>query len=378
LLTGPDAEGRTLPASFETVHLAQVHGYNGVSLGVGVNRFQNPNNIDLSGVRELTRAAMQAGLSYVCWRLEVDVPSNQSWASAYNGGALWPIATRPPQGTWPKIAEIWQNARNIAAEEVVAAGKDPGKVLMFVLTNEPGLGGTNAPSYDNWSYSGFYYSLYQQTGIVDYFLLALPAEFLGKPEGYIEPAFWKMLRGIRRLVQFQAKVYAVSFEGAETSLPAQIASTVGPDAEWVYANCNGFALNIFTPNLRPNYDSLTNAMTRPALTPAQTANAFRSRLTRILTDLRANPILTNEKVVLTEINAALNRIPEFADPFPYRMEVLREGINYPGLDGAMMFTGINFDPASSVFQLFERVRVDGQFVIRPIGSQAVGPAYLSP
>ena len=153
---------------------------------------------------------------------------------------------------------------------------------------------------------------------------------------------------------------------------------MGPDAEWVYANCNGFALNIFTPNLRPNFDSLTGAMTRPALTPAQTANAFRSRLTRILTDLRSNPILANEKVVLSEINAAQTRIPEFADPFPYRMEVLREGLTYPGLDAAMMFTGINFDPASSPFQLFERVRVDGQFVIRPIGSQAVGPAYLSP
>lgn len=378
LLTGPEAEGRTLPVAYETVNLATVHGYNGVSLGAGISRFQNPSNINLSGVRDLTRAAMQAGLSYVCWRLEVDVPNNQTWANAYNGGVLWPITTRPPQGTWPKIAEIWQTVRNIAAEEVVAAGKDPGKVLLFVLTNEPGLGGTNSPSYDNWSYSGFYYSLYQQTGIVDYFLLALPAEFLGKPEGYIEPAFWKMLRGIRRLVQFQAKVYAVSFEGAESSLPGQIASTVGPDAEWVYANCNGFALNMFTPNLRPNFDSLTLAMTRPALTPLQSGNAFRSRLTRLLTDLRANPILANEKVVLTEMNAALNRIPEYADPFPYRMEVLREGINYPGLDAAMMFTGITFDPASSIFQLFERVRVDGQYEIRPIGSQAVGPAYLSP
>lgn len=376
LLSGPDAQGSSLAASLDAVKLAKDSGYNGISLGIGIQRFSNPESIDLSGVRTVTRAAMDAGLQYVCWRLDVDVPNNQAWADYANGGAIWPVATRPPQGAWVRIAQIWQSARDLSAQEITAAGKSPSKVLIFVLANEPGIGGVGGPSLGPWSYSSFYYNLYRSTGDTQWFLAAFPAELLGAPEGYIEPGFWTMLRGIRGRVNFGAKAYCVSFEGADSSLPAQLASVTGTDAEWLYTHNAGFALNVFGTNARKLFDSVTGTVTRAPLTPVQESAAFSARLDKVLGQMRQTPLLANEGVLLTEFNISTGRIPDFSDPFLYREELLKGVMAYPGLDGAMIFSAFADDPTANSMQLFNRIFANGVYTIEPVGSNPVGPANL--
>jgi hypothetical protein len=376
LLTAPDAAGSSLPQAREVVQLAAQHGYNGISLGIGMARMTNPDNADLSGVRTVTRDAMQAGLKYVCWRLDVAVPNNQLWADEFNGGSIWPVGARPPQGAWEKIAAIWQSARDISAEEVTAAGKDPSKALIFVLGNEPGIGGVGGPSLGPWSYSGFYYNLFQATSDPTWFQMAFPADLTGAPEGYIEPGFWTMLRALTANVRFNAKTYCVSFEGAESSLAGQVSSVTGPDAAWLYANTDGYALNIFSTNARKLFDSVTGTVTRATLTPAQGALAFKARLDKLLAVVKSNPILANEKVVLTEFNASAGRIPDFADAFLYREEMLKQVMSHPGLDGSMIYSAYATDPTTASLQLFNRTLVNGSLTITPVGSYAVGPNNL--
>lgn len=376
LLTGPEAFGSSLQQAQEVVQLAAKNGYNGVSLGIGIERMSDPNAIDLSGVRTVTRAAMQAGLKYICWRLDVDVPNNQPWADACNGGAIWPIATRPPQGAWARIAGIWQQARDVSAAEMAADGVDPSTGLIFVMVDEPGIGGVGGPSLGPWSVSGFYYNLFLATGDPTWFTVAFPAELAGAPEGNIEPGFWTMLRGIRSLVNFGAKNYCVSFEGAEASLPNQVASVTGADAEWVYSNSDGFALNIFGLNARKTFDSISFTFTRANLTPVQEAAGWKSRLDKLLAMIRVNPILANEHVVLTEFNVSTGRLPDLADYFPYREEILKQAMSYPNLDAAMIFSAYSTDPSTASMQLFNRVVTNGVVTITPLGSQPVGPANL--
>lgn len=376
LLSGPDARGSSLVQAREVVQLAAAHGYNGVSVGVGMSRISNPTTIDLSGVRTVTKDAMLAGLKYVCFRLDIDIPNNQAWADEFNGGDAWPISTRPPEATWPKIAQIWQGVRDTAASEVTAAGKDPSTALIFIMGNEPGIGGVGAPSLGPWSYSGFFYSLYQQTGDPTWFLVAFPQELLGQPEGYIDPGYWTMMRAIRSQVNFNAKNYCVSFEGFEGSLPGQIGSVTGPDAAWLYANTSGFGLNAFGVNARPTNDSITGVFTRASLTPVQSNVAFLARLDKIFGIIRGNAILANTPAILTEFNISVGRIPLLADPFQYRESMLKGTMSYPGIDGAMMFSAYADDPTSASFQLFNRTVVNGSVVIQPAGSGPVGPAYL--
>lgn len=376
ILNGTDAAGSSLVQAQEIVQLAAQHGYNGIAVGIGSGKITNPDSVDLSGVRTITRAAMQAGLQYVCFRLEASIPDNQAWADKYNGGQLWPVANRPPSGTWPAIASIWQQARDIAASEVVAAGKLPSQALIFILCNEPGIGGVGGPSLGNWGTMGFYYNLFQATGDPAWFLVAFPNELLGAPEGYIEPGFWTMLRGIQSLVSFGAKVYAVGFEAADSSLPGQMSSTSGPDAEWVYAHSDGFAFNVFGPNARPLKDSLTGANTRASLTLVQEAAAYKSRVDKVLTVFRANPLLATKGFMLSEFNVAAARLPVFADPFPYREELLKQVMSYSGMDGSLMFTAYSGDVTANSFNLFLRTVVNGTVTVTPIGSHAVGPAYL--
>lgn len=376
LLTGPDARGSSLVQAREVVQLAAAHGYNGVSVGVGMSRISNPTTIDYSGVKAITKDAMAAGLKYVCFRLDIDIPNNQAWADEFNGGDVWPIATRPPEATWPKIAQIWQGVRDTAAAEVTAVGKDPSTALIFVLGNEPGIGGVGAPSLGPWSYSGFFYSLYQQTGDPTWFLVAFPQELLGQPEGYIDPGYWTMLRGVRSRVNFGAKNYCVSFEGFEGSLPGQINSVTGPDAQWLYVNTSGFGINIFGTNARPTNDSITGVFTRASLTPVQEATAFLARLDKLVAIIRANPILANSPMILTEFNISVGRIPILADPFQYRESLLKATMAYPGAEGAAMFSAYADDPTSASFQLFNRTIVNGSVVTQPVGSGPVGPAYI--
>jgi hypothetical protein len=361
----------------EVVQLAAQHGYNGVSLGIGMQRFSNPANIDLSGVKQVTDLAMQLGLTYVCWRLDVDVPNNQAWANAYNGGVIWPVHTRPASGAWNRISEIWQAARDISAQSVTAVGKNPATALMFVLGNEPGLGGTGGPSLGPWNYSGFFYNLYLSTGDPTWFLVAFPGELLGQPEGYIEPGYWVMMRNIRGHVTFGAKSYAVSFEGGESSLPAQVASVTGPDAQALFANCNGYAINVFGPNARRSFDSITGTVTKAAASPTQAAAALKTRLDGLLVMTRANPILANERVVLTEFNISTGRIENFADAFPYREKMLKEMSINPELDATMIFTAFTTEQSTQSVQLFNRAVIAGVVNIIPVGSNAVGPAYFN-
>lgn len=377
LLTGPVAFGASLPQAQEVVQLAAQHGYNGVSLGIGIERMADPNNIDLSGVQAITHAAMQAGLKYICWRLDVDVPNNQLWADACNGGTIWPIATRPPSGAWSRIAAIWQQARDTSAAEMTANGVNPSRGLIFVLVDEPGIGGVGGPSLGPWSTSGFYYNLFLATGDPTWFTVAFPAELAGAPQGYIEPGFWTMLRGVRSLVKFGCKTYCLSFEGSEASLPNQVASVTGPDAQWVYANTYGFAINVFGPNSRRTFDSISFTFTRANLTPVQEAAAWKTRLDKLLAMVRVNPILANKRVVLTEFNVSTGRLPDLADYFPYREEILKQAMSYPNMDASMIFAAYSTDPATASMQLFNRVVTNGVVSITPVGSNAVGPAYLN-
>lgn len=363
-LTAPDAEGKTLAPAIEVTRLAAQHGYNGVSLGIGIQRFDDPAHVDLSGVKAVTRAAMQAKLKYICWRLDLKIPATQAWANKYNGGRLWELPNRPPEGTWPRISQIWQAARDASAAECKKAGRDPSQVLSFVLTNEPGIGGLGGPSKGAWSVVGKQYSRYQKSHDKDDFLAVFPEWAWGKPEGAIEPGFWKMLRALRRPLKLNARTYAVSYEGAESSIAAQSSSTSGADAQWVLANSNGVALNMFSPEANPKHGE--------PLAPAQAALAFAQRLRSVLSVLRSNPLLAKERVLLTEFNISLPRIPQGGDPFLYRMHLLRTVMGYPGIDGGAMFTAYSRDPTSTSFPLFKR---EGS-VYEPIGSHAVGPAYL--
>jgi hypothetical protein len=377
LLTGPQAQGSSLQLAKEVVQLAAQHGYNGVSFGIGMERFTDPNNIDLSGVKVITDLAMQSGLKYICWRLDVDIPNNQAWADVYNGGVIWPVQSRPVAASWMKIAAIWQATRDISAQEVSAFGGDPSASLLFIVGNEPGLGGTGAPSLGPWSISGFYYSLFQSTGDPTWFLIAFSDSYLGQPEGYIDPGFWTMLRKIRGNVKFNAKSYAVSFEGADSSLPGQMASTVGADAQAVYANCNGYGINVFGPNARKSFDSITGTVTKAAATPLQAGIALKTRVDGVITTIKNNPILTNEHVILTEFNITTARIPDFTDAFPYREELLKQMMNDPNLDAIMIFTAYTTEQSTNSVQLFNRSVVNGVVTITPVGSQAVGPAYVN-
>ena len=377
LLTGPAAQGTTLQLAKEVVQLAAQHGYNGVALGVGMDRMTNPSNIDLSGVKVITDLALQLGLKYVCWRLDTDIPNNQAWADAYNGGTVWPVQTRPPSTTWKKIAAIWQAVRDTSAQEITAAGGNPNSTLLFVIGNEPGIGGTGGPSLGPWTTSGFYYNLFLATGDPTWFLIAFPSELEGQAEGYIEPGYWTMMRNIRGLVKFSATTYAVSFEGAESSLPGQMASCTGADAQALYSNCFGYALNAFAPNTRKNFDSITGTVTRAAQTPVQSAAALTARLNGLLTTTRSNPLLANEHVILTEFNISTGRLPDFADPFPYREELLKQMANDPDFDGVMIYTAYNTEQTTNSVQLFNRTVTNGVVTITPIGSNAVGPAYFN-
>jgi len=377
LLTGPDAQGSSLQQAQEVVQLAAQHGYNGISMGIGMDRMTNPSIIDVSGVQAVTHAAMVSGLKYICWRLDMNIPNNQAWGDAFNGGEIWPIGARPPASTWPRIAAIWQAVKDASAQQIIADGGDPNKVLIFVLGNEPGIGGVGSASLDAWSFSGFYYSLFQSTGDPQWFLIAFPEEFLGQPEGYIEPGYWTMLRAIRNAVKFGGKTYCVSFEGAEASLPGQIASVTGDDAAWVYANTYGFAINIFGTNARKQTDSITGTTSRAPLTPVQEAAAYATRVDKLLAICKANPILANERVLITEFNISSGRVPDFVDPFPYREEILKQGMNYPGIDGAMIFTAYASDLTTNGMQLFNRVVVNGAVTITPVGSNPVGPKYVN-
>lgn len=377
LLNGPEAQGSSLAMAKEVVQLAAQHGYNGVSLGVGMQRFDNPANIDMSGVKAVSDLAMQVGLKYICWRLDVDVPSNQAWADAYNGGVIWPIQSRPAPGAWKRISAIWQAVRDTSAQSVSAAGLDPGTALLFVMGNEPGIGGTGGASLGPWSFSGFYYNLFLATGDVTWFLIAFPSDLLGQPEGYIEPGYWTMMRNIRGPVKFGAKTYAVSFEGGESSLPQQMASTTGPDAQTLYANCTGYGMNVFGPNARKVFDSITGTVTRASQTPLQSGMSLKNRLDGLLVTTRNNPLLTNEHVIITEFNISSARLPDFADAFPFREELLKQMINYPNLDAVMIFTAYTTEQATQSVQLFNRTVVGGVVNITPIGSNAVGPAYLN-
>ena len=377
LLDGPEAQGPSLQLAKEVVQLAAQHGYNGVSLGIGIDRLTDPNNIDLSGVQQVSDLAMQVGLKYICWRLDVDVPNNQAWADAFNGGEIWPVATRPVDTAWPKIAQIWQATRDISAQSVTAAGLDPNTSLLFVIGNEPGIGGTGAPSLDKWTFSGFYYNLFLATGDPTWFLIAFPQEFLGDPEGYIDPGYWTMMRNIRGHVKFGGKVFGVSFEGSEASLPEQMATTVGDDAVGFYNNCYGYGINVFCPNARKSFDSVTLTVTRAPQTPVQAATSLANRLTGLLTTTKANPLITNKHVVLTEFNLSTGRIPDFTDSFPYREELLKQMSNYPNLDAVMIFTAYTTDVATNSVQLFNRAVVAGTVQITPVGSHAVGPAYFN-
>lgn len=364
-LTAPDAEGKTLDAAIEVTRLAAQHGYNGVSLGIGIQRFEDPSHVDLSGVKAVTQAAMRAKLKYLCWRLDLKIPITQAWADKYNGGRLWELPNRPPEGTWPRIAQIWQAVRDTSAAECKRAGRDPSQVLTFVLTNEPGIGGLGGPSKGAWSVVGKTYSKYQKSGDRADFLQVFPEWAWGKPEGYIEPGFWKMLRELRKGVKLGARTYAVSYEGAESSIAAQASSSSGTDARWVFANSDGYAFNIFSPEANPKHGD--------SLAPAQAALAFSVRLKRLLGTLKSNPVLSKERILLTEFNISLNRIPKGGDPFLYRMHLLRTVLGYPGIDGGAMFTAYSRDPTSTSFPLFTR----SGSTYQPIGSHAVGPAYLS-
>ena len=377
LLNGPDAQGASLTMAEEVVKLAAQNGYNGVSFGIGMDRLNDPTNIDLSGVKAVTDLAMQQGLKYICWRLDVDVPNNQAWANAYNGGEIWPIQTRPPQPSWTRIAQIWQSARDISAQEITAAGGDPTVSLLFVVGNEPGIGGTGGPSLADWSYSGFFYNLFQATGDVNWFLMAFPSDFVGDPEGFIDAGYWTMLRNIRGHVKFNAKSYAVSFEGSEVSLPNQLASLTSTDAQALYANSSGYGINVFGPNARKSFDSVTNTVTKAAATPLQSGAALSTRLDGLLATTRANPVLANEHIVLTEFNISTGRIPDFADAFPYREELLKSMMNYPNLDAVMIFTAYTTIQSTQSVQLFNRTVVNGTVTITPVGSNPVGPAWLN-
>jgi hypothetical protein len=377
LLTGPEAQGNTLPQAQEVVQLAVQNGYNGVSMGAGIERMSDPNNVDLSGIQAVSHAAMQAGLKYICWRLDFDVPNSQAWADEFNGGAIWPISSRPPASTWSRIAQIWQAIRDTSAQEVTSAGGDPNKVLIFVLGNEPGLGGVGSPSLGPWSYSGFFYALFQSTGDPTWFLVAFPSDFLGQPEGYIDPGYWTALRGIRSRVKFGGKTYCVSFEGSETSLPGQVASVTGPDAQWVFSNTYGFAINVFGTNARRLFDSTSSSVTRAPLSPVQEAAAFTARVDKLVAICRTNPILANEHFVITEFNISTGRMPDNVDFFPYREEMLKQVLAYGPIDAAMMFTAYPTDPSNSDFQLFTRTVVNGVVTIAPVGSNPVGPKNVN-
>lgn len=378
LLNGPDARTSSLPMAQETVQLAAEHGYNGVSLGIGMQRLSSPSSADMTPIRTVTKQAMQLGLKYICWRLDVDIPNNQAWADEYNGGDIWPIATRPPEATWSRIAQIWQAARDASAAEAAAAGKDPSTVLIFVLGNEPGIGGVGGPSLGPWSYSSFFYNLYQSTKDPAWFLIAFPQELLGQPEGYIEPGYWTMMRSIRSLLNLNARTYAVSLEGTESSLPRQVNSIVGPDAEWLYANTSGIGFNVFGTNARPLFDSISESYTRAALTPDLEAINYQQRVDKLFAIVRANPILATKGIAITEFNITTGRVPERADVYPYRQALLKQTMGMPGVDMSMMFSAYADDPAAAGVNLFNRAVVNGQVVITPVGSHAVGPAYLTP
>jgi hypothetical protein len=185
-----------------------------------------------------------------------------------------------------------------------------------------------------------------------------------------------MIRNIRGHVKFGANVYGVSFEGGESSLPQQMASTTGDDATAFYNNCRGYGINVFTPNARKSFDSVTLTVTRAAQTPLQAGTSLANRLTGLLTTTATNPLLVNKHVVLTEFNISSGRIPDFTDSFPYREEVLKQMINYPNLDAIMIFTAYSSEQATNGVQLFNRVVVNGTVQITPVGTHAVGPAYI--
>lgn len=375
LLTGPDAYGSTLAESIDVAKLAAANGYNGISVGIGLRSMSDPNKISVSGVRTLTREALARGLKYICFRLDQVVPANQAWANKFNGGVIWNRLNRPPSGTWNTIAQMWQVARNVAADECVKAGKDPATSLIFVLTNEPGIGGAGGPCYDTWTTSRVYYNNFLKTGDQAQFLLAFPPELLGKPEGYIEPQFWAMLRYLRSRVSFKSKVFCVSFEGAT---PGQMPSTTGPDATWIYANCNGFGFTTFAPNAKAVYNSTTGALITPALTPAQCADGFRTRVNQTVAGLRTCPLLVNKQAIMTEYNLVLGRVPTGADSSVYRREVLRTGMSYPGLFGSAVHTAFSLSLLSpSGYEIFRRVFVNGVPTYPPYGSFAVGPNTLN-
>jgi hypothetical protein len=377
LLTGPEAQGASLQQAEEVIQLAAKHGYNGVAFGGGVGRVNDPTFVDVSGIQTATHLAMTSGLKYICWRLDVDIPNNQAWADAYNGGDTWQIQTRPVSSTWTRIAQIWQAIRNASAQQIVADGGDPNKVLIFVLGNEPGIGGTGSASLGPWGTSGFYYSLFQSTGDPTWFLVAFPPELEGQPEGYIEPGYWTMLRSVVSQTSLGGAIYCVSFEGSENSIAGQINSTTGPDAQWLFANTNGYALNIFGPNTRRQTDSVTGTVTKAPATPLQSAGNYTARVDKILTTIKGNPILTNEHLLITEFNLSSGRVPDNADLFPYREEMLKQVMVYPPIDGAMMFTAYSGDQTTSGVNLFTRTVVNGVVTITPIGSNAVGPAYIN-
>jgi len=70
-------------------------------------------------------------------------------------------------------------------------------------------------------------------------------------------------------------------------------------------------------------------------------------------------------------------MPDLSDYFPYREEILKQAMAFPGIDGAMLFTAYSTDVTTSGFQLFNRAVVNGNVSITPIGSNAVGPAYIN-
>jgi hypothetical protein len=243
----------------EVIRAAIAAKYDGVI--AGVTSSSNPAKHDWTGFTAVVTAAASAGLKLHV-RLSCAGASAKNsdgsasyWAVKYNKGQTWATPHRLPLPVAIGYATEYQTKAVLIVKQIWEAYKRDLADVSAEGGNEAGIGGANCACLGNWSALRDLYNVsfknawtrFQKTGAHsdflaarNYYLQVFPESFWPKgvnhptPEGFVELAYWKMLRAELDIVSEAApwlKVFPYSNEGAVgTPGQTEIDSYVGPDA----------------------------------------------------------------------------------------------------------------------------------------------------
>lgn len=314
----PSATSSNINLCKKAMGIASVRNFAGVRCDAGINTFGSTLSPTFTHVTEAVNYAADAGLGKISFLLGYGPKITQTLADSFNGGALWEVRNRPPDGLWNWIADtLWQGIIDAATDAAVAKGKTPSTFLEFELFNEPGKGGVGGPHIGNLSARNY------------------PAPYDALADGQIEAGFWTYAAHVASRVDFRgAKVIAVNFEGSSgTTGQTEMNSVSGSDAADLLALGDYVGTNCYAGVAGTPY----NAATVKA--------AYSSKLNAQLSRMAANAAIGSKPKVLREFGHFAERTPRCVSPNTVRQDVLQQVLTESGIVHANFHTSI--DPGTS-------------------------------